>query len=75
MNSTGNNGALTVTITTTMRKLISVLFSVIWFGHYMHPLQWICVLVVFLSPQISGVLVNALKLERPAPAAEEKKKK
>jgi UDP-galactose transporter B1 len=69
-----NYGALVVTITTTMRKLISVLFSVFMFGHAMHPLQWVCVFFVFFSGQIAGFIVSTLNLER-APAATEMKKK
>lgn len=48
-----NFGALTVTTTTTMRKLISVLFSVLWFGHSIFASQWAAVLVVFFAPTIS----------------------
>lgn len=66
-------GALVVTITTTMRKLISVLFSVFMFGHSMHPLQWVCVFFVFFSGQIAGFIVSQLNLERPS-ATEMKKK-
>merc|ERR1719343_1190781 len=42
-------GALVVTKTTTVRKLISVLFSVYYFGHTLKPMQWGGVAMVFLS--------------------------
>mmetsp|Transcript_47876 Transcript_47876/g.120699 ORF Transcript_47876/g.120699 Transcript_47876/m.120699 type:complete len:354 (-) Transcript_47876:218-1279(-) len=44
-----NFGALTVTKTTTVRKLISVLFSVWYFGHSLKPMQWAGVAMVFMS--------------------------
>merc|ERR1719188_984740 len=44
-----NFGALTVTKTTTVRKLISVLFSVWYFGHSLQPMQWAGVAMVFMS--------------------------
>jgi len=56
-------GALTVTKVTTARKLLSVLSSVVFFGHKMAALQWVGVLVVCFSNQLSGALVSALKLE------------
>uniref|UniRef100_A0A7S3WUS4 UDP-galactose transporter n=1 Tax=Strombidinopsis acuminata TaxID=141414 RepID=A0A7S3WUS4_9SPIT len=46
-------GALTVTKTTTVRKLISVLFSVWYYGHSLMPLQWAGVAMVFLSEPIA----------------------
>jgi len=49
-------GALTVTKTTTVRKLISVLFSVWYFGHSMKPLQWAGVAMVFLSEPVAKLL-------------------
>lgn len=42
-------GALVVTKTTTVRKLISVLFSVYYFGHSLQPMQWAGVAMVFMS--------------------------
>ena len=48
-----NYGALTVTTTTTLRKLLSVVFSVIIFGHHIMPVQWVAATCVFLAPQIS----------------------
>jgi solute carrier family 35 (UDP-galactose transporter), member B1 len=48
-----NFGALTVTTTTTLRKLLSVVFSVFWFGHQLHWMQWMAALVVFLAKPIS----------------------
>jgi len=47
-----NFGALTVTKTTTVRKLISVLFSVWYFGHSLAPMQWAGVGLVFMSEPI-----------------------
>jgi len=49
-------GALTVTKTTTVRKLISVLFSVWYFGHSMKPMQWAGVAMVFLSEPVSKLV-------------------
>jgi len=49
-------GALTVTKTTTVRKLISVLFSVYYFGHTLKPMQWAGVAMVFLSEPVAKAL-------------------
>lgn len=46
-------GALAVTKTTTVRKLISVLFSVWYFGHSLAPAQWAGVAMVFMSEPIA----------------------
>lgn len=54
-------GSLTVTITTTMRKLGSVMFSVVWFGHSMATMQWVAVCVVFLSKPASSLLFGKSK--------------
>ena len=44
-------GSLNVTTTTTLRKLASILLSVLYFGHAMAPLQWFgVVVVVFAEP-------------------------
>eukprot|EP00698_Gefionella_okellyi_P024586 TRINITY_DN8723_c0_g1_i1.p1 TRINITY_DN8723_c0_g1~~TRINITY_DN8723_c0_g1_i1.p1 ORF type:complete len:363 (-),score=51.00 TRINITY_DN8723_c0_g1_i1:51-1052(-) len=40
-------GALTLATVTTTRKFFSILFSVMWFGHSLHPAQWVGVCVVF----------------------------
>eukprot|EP00306_Pavlova_sp_CCMP459_P012319 CAMPEP_0185189824 /NCGR_PEP_ID=MMETSP1140-20130426/6266_1 /TAXON_ID=298111 /ORGANISM="Pavlova sp., Strain CCMP459" /LENGTH=349 /DNA_ID=CAMNT_0027756411 /DNA_START=46 /DNA_END=1095 /DNA_ORIENTATION=+ len=53
-------GALTVTKVTTIRKLASVLYSVVIFGHKMNPSQWIGVFIVFFSNQISKALARSL---------------
>ena len=53
-----------MTITTTLRKLISVVFSVLWFGHSLAPLQWAATGVVFLAPQLSGFVVKTLGLQK-----------
>jgi len=55
-----NYGALTVTTTTTVRKLISVLASVLWFGHQLQTAQWIATLVVFLAKPLSEQIGGAL---------------
>lgn len=53
-----NFGSLVVTTTTTLRKLISVVFSVLWFGHSLAPEQWACVGVVFFAKYIAQFLVG-----------------
>ncbi|CAD7970065.1 unnamed protein product [Amoebophrya sp. A25] len=58
-----NFGALTVTLTTTLRKLISVVFSVLWFGHSLAPAQWLATVVVFLASPIASRLVPLLGWE------------
>ena len=55
-----NFGALTVTLTTTVRKLISVILSVLLFGHSIGPLQWLAVVCVFGSGEISKLLCKTL---------------
>jgi UDP-galactose transporter B1 len=60
-------GALTVTTTTTMRKLISVLLSVFMFGHSIAPMQWAAIGLVVFSSAISKAIFGEKKK-----AAEEK---
>jgi len=60
-------GALTVTTTTTLRKLASIMFSVFYFGHQMATIQWIAVVVVVTSGPVSKILL-------PAKPKEEKKR-
>lgn len=57
-----NYGALTVTLTTTLRKLISVVFSVLWFGHQLSPAQWVSAFLVMMAHPISSNLVSLLGL-------------
>ena len=45
-------GSLAVTKTTTVRKLISIIFSVLWFGHSIAPLQWVAAALVFISEPV-----------------------
>jgi len=66
-------GALTVTLTTTLRKLISVVFSVFMFGHSMNSLQWVAVGIVFFSKNIADVVAKAM--EGGAKADKDKKDK
>lgn len=47
-------GALACSVTTTVRKLISVIFSIIFFGNLSTPLQWVGAALVF-----SGLLADA----------------
>jgi len=42
-------GALTCTTVTTTRKFFTILVSVLWFGHYVSPLQWFAVTLVFVG--------------------------
>lgn len=49
-------GALTVTTVTTMRKLVSVLFSVFFFGHSLSNAQWLAVLIVIFYKQEGDLL-------------------
>jgi UDP-galactose transporter B1 len=57
-------GSLNVTTTTTLRKLASILLSVVYFGHAMAPLQWAGVVVVVLAEPMGKLIF---------PKAEEKK--
>merc|ERR1719203_2419274 len=52
-------GALVVTKTTTVRKLISVLFSVWYFGHALQPMPWAGVAMVFLSEPVAKLIGSA----------------
>ncbi len=54
-------GALTVTLTTTVRKLMTILLSVLWFGHDIAPVQWIGVCMVFLSGPVSKVIAKMIQ--------------
>eukprot|EP00397_Hematodinium_sp_SG-2012_P027773 GEMP01029206.1.p1 GENE.GEMP01029206.1~~GEMP01029206.1.p1 ORF type:complete len:330 (+),score=41.51 GEMP01029206.1:195-1184(+) len=53
-------GALTVTITTTVRKMVSVIFSVFLFGHYLLVAQWGAATLVFLASPISNFIVSKI---------------
>eukprot|EP01012_Entosiphon_sulcatum_P057597 TRINITY_DN8139_c0_g1_i1.p1 TRINITY_DN8139_c0_g1~~TRINITY_DN8139_c0_g1_i1.p1 ORF type:complete len:318 (-),score=52.25 TRINITY_DN8139_c0_g1_i1:303-1256(-) len=53
-------GALTVTKTTTIRKLASIVFSVVWFGHVMTPVQWLGVACVTASEPASHPIARLL---------------
>jgi len=55
-----NYGALTVTMTTTIRKLISVIVSVLLFGHSIGTMQWVAVVAVFGSSEISKLVCKLL---------------
>ena len=52
-------GALTVTMTTTLRKLCSVLYSSLFFGHSITLLQWVATIAVFLSGPLGKAVVYA----------------
>eukprot|EP00756_Hemistasia_phaeocysticola_P032226 Hpha_TRINITY_DN16398_c1_g1::TRINITY_DN16398_c1_g1_i1::g.62828::m.62828/K15275/SLC35B1; solute carrier family 35 (UDP-galactose transporter), member B1 len=45
-------GSLVVTKTTTVRKVITILFSVYYFNHTIHPGQWLGILLVFASEPV-----------------------
>eukprot|EP00471_Norrisiella_sphaerica_P001888 CAMPEP_0184479992 /NCGR_PEP_ID=MMETSP0113_2-20130426/1490_1 /TAXON_ID=91329 /ORGANISM="Norrisiella sphaerica, Strain BC52" /LENGTH=382 /DNA_ID=CAMNT_0026858173 /DNA_START=86 /DNA_END=1234 /DNA_ORIENTATION=+ len=61
-------GALTVTKTTTVRKLFSVLFSAFYFGHTISAVQWIGVVVVFstkfTAPMVAGQMSALLGFQK-----------
>jgi len=42
-------GALTCTTVTTTRKFFTILVSVLWFSHYVSPIQWLAVTLVFIG--------------------------
>jgi len=65
-----NYGALTVTLTTTVRKLISVVLSVIMFGHSITLIQWVSVGAVFFAQNIAQILVNLVKPRSLEPSVE-----
>jgi len=56
-------GALVVTKTTTVRKLISVLLSVWYFGHTLNGMQWSGVAMVFVSEPLGKLLGDACKMK------------
>lgn len=43
------SGPLVCSIITTTRKFFSIVFSTLWFGHFISPLQWFSIVIVFLS--------------------------
>lgn len=45
-------GALAVTKTTTVRKLVSLVISILWFGHALFPLHYLAMAVVFAAPVV-----------------------
>jgi nucleoside diphosphate kinase len=71
-----NYGALTVTLTTTVRKLISVILSVVMFGHSMAMAQWISVAIVFFSKNLADRLAAIISTQdTPAKPTTPKKEK
>ncbi|GAM18222.1 hypothetical protein SAMD00019534_013970 [Acytostelium subglobosum LB1] len=57
--TTNRFGALSCTTITTTRKFFSILASIFWFGHYISPLQWGCIILVFAGLSIDIVLSNS----------------
>eukprot|EP00727_Mastigamoeba_balamuthi_P009049 m51a1_g4767 hypothetical protein (343) ;mRNA; r:13512-14921 len=41
--------SLTCSVTTTLRKFLAIMASVVWFGHAVLPVQWVAVVAVFLG--------------------------
>ena len=62
-------GALIVTKTTTVRKVLSVLASAFKFGHVIAPVQWAAIVVVFTSKFTSAYIA---KMVRPVVGARDK---
>lgn len=57
-----NFGSLACSVTTTVRKFFSVLFSIIFFGNPSTPLQWVGAFLVF-----SGLLADAFFGKKRSP--------
>jgi solute carrier family 35 (UDP-galactose transporter), member B1 len=53
-----------VAIITTTRKIFSVLFSVMWFGHQFSTLQWVGASLVMISAVLELILGKAKKEEQ-----------
>eukprot|EP00465_Bigelowiella_longifila_P007274 CAMPEP_0185253282 /NCGR_PEP_ID=MMETSP1359-20130426/2104_1 /TAXON_ID=552665 /ORGANISM="Bigelowiella longifila, Strain CCMP242" /LENGTH=367 /DNA_ID=CAMNT_0027835643 /DNA_START=27 /DNA_END=1130 /DNA_ORIENTATION=- len=68
-------GALTVTKTTTVRKLFSVLVSAYYFGHTISPVQWMGVLVVFTSKFTAPLITAGISSLSPREQSGKKQKK
>jgi len=64
-------GALVVTKTTTVRKLISVLLSVWYFGHSLNFMQWSGVALVFVSEPVGKMLGELCKTKAPPKAPQQ----
>lgn len=58
-------GTLVVATVTTVRKVLSVLLSVLAFGHNLHPAQWVALVVVFTHKYLGAALANAMSQRRP----------
>lgn len=56
--------ALAVTLTTTLRKLVSVVFSVFWFGHTLTRNQWSAAILVFLAQPIAQYTCQLVGIEK-----------
>jgi len=54
-------GALSVTITTTVRKMVSVIVSVFLFGHHLMLWQWLAAALVFTSSELAGRLSGLIR--------------
>jgi len=67
-----NFGPLMLTTVTTTRKFFSILASVLWYGHHLKFVQWLCVGLVFLG---IGIDMHAKYLKSKAPKKPEEKNK
>mmetsp|Transcript_3852 Transcript_3852/g.6065 ORF Transcript_3852/g.6065 Transcript_3852/m.6065 type:complete len:366 (-) Transcript_3852:229-1326(-) len=68
-------GALTVTKTTTVRKLFSVLVSAYYFGHTISSVQWMGVLVVFTSKFTAPLIASGISSFLKGQPSSQKQKK
>jgi UDP-galactose transporter B1 len=63
---------LLVTVTVT-RKMLTMMLSVVWFGHRLSPMQWIGVGLVFGGVGAEGVIQRREKSAKAAKASKERK--
>ena len=55
-----DSGTLVVATVTTLRKVLSVLLSVVAFGHTLNPLQWLALALIFLHKYFGRYAADCL---------------
>jgi UDP-galactose transporter B1 len=60
---------------TVTRKMLTMILSVVWFGHRLHGMQWVGVALVFGGVGAEGWIQTREKAQKEAKRREELRKK
>jgi len=67
-------GSLLLVTVTVTRKMLTMILSVVWFGHRLSPMQWVGVGLVFGGVFVEAQLSKQEKLAKDRAKKEEVKK-